>query len=140
MSAYLDASVLLPTLVPEPGSAAVDVFLDQATPALLVSEFAVAEVGSAISRLVRMRRLDEALANQRLAAFDAWRATDADMIDVEGSDVRLAGVIVRRFDLGLRAPNALHLAVCRRLDAPLITMDRRLAAAGEALGVAVTLL
>ena len=103
MSVYLDASVLLPTLVPEPGSAAVDAFIAAATSVLWVSEFAAAEVASAVSRLVRMRLLDETRADQRLSAFDAWRAADARLADVEGSDVRFAGVIVRRFDLMLRA-------------------------------------
>ena len=44
---------------------------------------------------------------------------------------------VRRFDLALRAPDALHLAIARRLDATLVTLDRRLAAAAGELGIAV---
>jgi predicted nucleic acid-binding protein len=43
---------------------------------------------------------------------------------------------VRRFALGLRTPDALHLAICRRLDLPLLTFDRRQAAAAAALGIA----
>ena len=140
MSLYLDASVVLPTLVPEAGSAKVDALLAGSTSIPWISEFAAAEVASTLSRLVRMHRLQARLADQRLREFDAWRAADAEMIDVESSDVRLAGVIVRRFDLMLRAPDALHLAICRRLEAQLVTMDRRLAAAGRDLGVAVTLL
>jgi uncharacterized protein len=135
LSVYLDASALLPTILAEPASAAVDRYIGAATSALLVSEFAAAEVGAAISRLVRMRLLDEARARRRLADFDAWRAADTTLVDVEASDVRLAGVIVRRFELMLRAPDALHLAICQRLKASLMTLDLRLAAAAGNLGV-----
>ncbi len=46
-------------------------------------------------------------------------------------------IYVRRFDLALRAPDALHLAIARRLDATLVTLDRRRAAAAGELGIAV---
>ena len=48
-----------------------------------------------------------------------------------------ADAYVRRFDLALRAPDALHLAVVQRLDLSLITLDRRLATAARELGVGV---
>ena len=57
--------------------------------------------------------------------------------DIHTSDIRLAAAYVRRFDLALRAPDALHLAVAGRLDVPLGTLDRRLATAARELGVAV---
>jgi hypothetical protein len=58
-------------------------------------------------------------------------------VDIQASDARLAYIYVRRFDLRLRAPDALHLAIARRLDVPLVTLDRRLAAAARELGIAV---
>ena len=45
---------------------------------------------------------------------------------------------MRRFELMLRAPHALHAALCRRANLTLLTLDRRLAAA--ALGVVAQLL
>lgn len=140
MSLYLDASVLLPTMIEEAGSAVVDKFIRSKDAPIWVSEFAAAEVASAISRLVRIGLLEGDDARARLSDFDAWRATDSSLIDVEGADIRLAGVIVRRFDLMLRAPDALHVAICRRLAGSLVTMDRRLARAATDLGVTVTLL
>lgn len=53
---------------------------------------------------------------------------------------RLATVFVRRFDLKLRAPDALHAAACRRDDHLLVTLDKRLAAAALELGVRTLLL
>ena len=57
--------------------------------------------------------------------------------DIRGSDIRLAAAYVRRFDLALRAPDALHPAVAERLSVPLVTLDRRLATAARELGVSV---
>lgn len=137
MSAYLDASVLLPILIEEPASSAIDVYILGGDRELLVSDFAAAEVASALSRLVRMERLESSDALLRLADFDAWRAATSTSVDVHAADMRLAGVYVRRFDLMLRAPDALHIAIARRLDASLTTLDRRLATAARDLGVTV---
>ena len=135
MSAYLDASVILPTLIEESASARVDQYLFSASEPLVVSEFAAAEVASALSRLVRMAQMASGEAAARLASFDVWRAASTEDIDIRPADVRLAHLFVRRFDLMLRPPDALHAAVCRRADFLLVTMDKRLANAAAALGV-----
>ncbi len=137
MSVYLDASVLVPRFVKEPGTAAVDAYLDRRTDELVISDFAAAEVASALSRLVRMRVLAEADAQMSLGDFEIWRAANSATADVHAADGRLAYAYVRRFDLTLRAPDALHLAIARRLEASLVTLDRRLASAARELGVAV---
>jgi len=137
LSAYLDTGILLPTLIAEPMSEAVYDYLGADRQELLISDFAAAEVASALSRLVRMALLTEADASARLADFDAWRAAMSLPVDIGATDARLAYIYVRRFDLGLRAPDALHLAIARRLDVPLVTLDRRLATAARELGVAV---
>lgn len=140
MSVYLDASVILPTLVEEAASQAVDAFIGLAGEQLVISEFAAAEVASALSRLVRTGLLERDDAAARLADFDAWRAVATADPDTQASDIRLAHLFVRRFDLMLRVPDALHAAMCRRADHELVTMDRRLATAARDLGVSVRLL
>jgi hypothetical protein len=137
LSAYLDTSVLLPTLITEPTTEAVYDCLGADEQELLISDFAAAEVAAALSRLVRMALLSAADASARLADFDAWRAAMSLPVDIGASDARLAYIYARRFDLGLRAPDALHLATARRLDATLITLDRRLAAAAQEMGIPV---
>ena len=134
---YLDASVLIAVLAEEPASAAVRRFLRTHREDRLISDFAAAEVVSAISRLLRMRLLTEEEGSTRLADFDAWRAAASSAADMHAADARLAYAYVRRFDLRLRAPEALHLAIARRLDTTLVTLDRRMAAAAKELGVAV---
>ena len=101
----------------------------------MVSDFAAAEVASALSRLVRMDRLTMTEAKERLADFDDWRAGATERADMDAHDCRLANSYVRRFELKLRAPDALHAAICRRLGLRLVTLDRRLAAAARELGI-----
>jgi len=137
VSFYLDASAIVPTLIEEAGSPATARFLAEATERLTVSDFTAAEVASALSRLVRMALVTEAEATARLLEFDIWRASATDGADFQPSDFRLANIFVRNFALGLRAPDAVHAAVCRRADLTLVTLDRRLASAAEALDVRV---
>ncbi len=136
MSIYLDASFLVPTLVEEPVSAAVKAYL-ATRPDRLISDFGAAEVASALSRLVRSGLLTAAQGAARLADFDAWRAATSSPADVHPADLRLAYAYVRRFDLALRAPDALHLAIAHRLNATLVTLDGRLERAAGQLGIAV---
>jgi predicted nucleic acid-binding protein len=137
LTCYLDASVMLPILVKEPASVVVDAFMATVQQEPWVSDFAAAEVVSALSRLVRTRRLQAVDGTDCLSDFDVWRAAMTRPAEIHAADVRLADVYVRRFDLGLRAPDALHLAIARRLDATLITLDRRLAAAAREMGITV---
>jgi uncharacterized protein len=137
LSFYLDASIILPMLVKEPESATVDAFLSGIQQELWVSDFAAVEVASALSRLIRSGRLEATNGAACLSDFDVWRAAMTRPAEIHAEDVRLAGAYVRRFDLALRAPDALHIAVARRLDVALVTLDRRMVAAARELGVAV---
>lgn len=137
MSAYLDASVLLPVIKREASSDAVDGFLLGWPGAVFISEFAAAEVASALSRFVRMGHLDDGEAADVLSDFDEYRVQMTSPCDLHPGDARLADTYVRRFDLMLKAPDALHAAICRRLDLTLVTLDRRLARAARDLGLAV---
>lgn len=137
MSVYLATSVLIPTLIDEPTSGAVGAYLIGVEEELLISDFAAVEVASGLSRLVRMGLLDAAEAAARLIDFETWRAATSVPAEVHAADVRLAYAYVRRFELALRAPDALYLAIARRLDATLVTLDLRLAHAACEFRVAV---
>jgi predicted nucleic acid-binding protein len=137
VSLYLDTSVIVPTIVVERSTEAVGAFLLGRGDDLTVSDFAAAEVAAALWRLVRMGQLAATEAAERLADFDAWRAGETETADLAAHDCRLANTFVRRFDLRLRVPDALHAAICRRLGMRLVTLDRRLAAAARALEIDV---
>jgi predicted nucleic acid-binding protein len=139
MKFYLDTSVVMPMLVQEPGSEAVDGLIEQLAEAPILSSFVVGETASLIARLVRMEKLTAADARERLASLDRWILLDAVVIETEPADIRLAGLFVRRFELGLRMSDAIHIATTQRLDATLATLDVRLAGAAAAVDVAVRL-
>lgn len=136
VGAYLDASVLAALLLEETTSDQVDRWLSEADRRLVVSDLASAEVSSAVSRAVRTQREDESGGRQLLADFDAWMKAAAVLrVDINPDDIRTADHFVRRFELKLRTPDAIHAAVAQRLGATLITLDRRLLGAASALGV-----
>jgi predicted nucleic acid-binding protein len=62
------------------------------------------------------------------------------MVPVSRAQFRTAARFVEQHMLGLRAGDALHLAVCAERGATLCTLDRRLSDAGSALGVKIMLL
>lgn len=103
---------------------------------IVISSFVVGEVISAFSRMVRSCHLTEEVARESLAGFDAW-SRQTRVLECTDSDVRLASTFVRRFDLALRLPDAIHLALAHRHNLHLVTLDSRMAAAGPPLGVAV---
>jgi uncharacterized protein len=137
LSWYLDASAMLPILIKEPTSAVMDAFMSTIQQELRVSDFAAAEVALALSRLDRAGRLQASEGKACLSDFDVWRAAMTRPAEIHAVDVRVAGSYVRQFDLALRVPEALHLAIARRLDLVLVTLDRRMVAAAKELGVAV---
>ena len=137
MSIYLDTSVLIPTLIDEPSSGTVKAYLLAAERELIVSDLAAVEVASVLSRFVRTGLFTTVAAAARLTDFEAWRAGTSSAVEVRPVDARLAYAYVRRFELMLRAPDALHLAVVHRVRATLVTLDRRLAAVARELGVPV---
>jgi predicted nucleic acid-binding protein len=132
---YFDASAVVAVLLDEPARHRVNAHLAAADSAPLVSDFAVAEVSSAISRLLRMKLKTAAEGEMLIGSLDQWVGETGGAVSLDALDAREATLLVRRFDLNLRAPDALHLAICRRLQARLVTLDNTLTAAARALDV-----
>lgn len=133
---YLDASVIVPLFVIEARSAEARGKILGET--LVASPLGLAETSSAISQRVRMGEITAMVANLRLKSLDAWAANALASSDVMGQDFLTATSFIRRFDLGLRTPDALHIAIAARLGAKLLTFDAKMAAAAVALGIDVT--
>lgn len=133
MSIYLDASVLVALIGTEEGTPAAIAFVNAAAEPLIVSDYAIGEVSSATSRLVRMKKIEADEARERLAAFDEWVATAADLVATTEREIRLAVQLVRQFALGVRMPDAIHLAATRMHGYRLATLDHRLATNAEEL-------
>lgn len=131
----LEPSALVSLFLTDRHSVTIRSWLERHDPPVAISTFAAAEFASAVSIALRVGRLAAANADRALRVFDIWAADKAATLDIDPADHRMAGSFVRRFDLALRAQDALHVALCRRLSLPIATFDQRQAVAAEALGV-----
>lgn len=132
---YLDASAIVPLFIKELRTPLVRRLIAELDGMPVVSTLAAGEVASTLSRLVRMGDVELVDARDRLAQLDRWVRSLARGVDTDAADVSAATDIVRRFELQLLMPDAVHLATCRRLGASLLTFDERLAEAAGTLGV-----
>lgn len=137
MSLYLDASVLVALFVIDPTSARAEIFLAGYPEILVISDFGAAEFSSAVARRVRMRALTRDDGRLAFANFDAWLARSADRQRTTTTDIEAAERILRRLEVNLRTPDALHIVIAARVNATLVTFDQRMAASARALGMAV---
>ncbi len=138
MKLYLDTSAVVSIFLAEQRSSEVARLVSASGDAVVISDLAGGEYGAAISTAVRTERLTDVQGREALQDFDAWYATNVERIELTAADVRLGASHVRRFDLALLFPDALHLALCARSNATLLTGDRRQADAAHRIGVAVT--
>ena len=104
---------------------------------LRISDWVATEVSSALSIKLRRGDLDLAERAAALAAFSRLCADSLTILPVTASHFQAAARFCERHDLGLRAADALHLAVCGAHAATLVTLDRRFREAALELGVAV---
>ena len=135
MISYLDASVVVPLIVAQPQTPMARKLAGSIGTSGAISSFVRGEISSAIARLVRMDECDEADGRLALTRLDAWCGHDVRMLESNDGDIRIAETFVRRFDLGLRLPDAIHLALVHRCDAELITFDTRLGNAARLIGI-----
>ncbi len=135
MNLYLDASVLVALFTQEADSLRARQGVLGAT--LFVSDFAAAEFSAAISRRIRIGDIPSVDAARIISAFDTWTAQSTTRVALATGDGAATIAFVRRFDLGLRTPDALHLAIAQRLGMTLFSFDAKMIAAATALGVVV---
>ncbi|MBV9758674.1 MAG: type II toxin-antitoxin system VapC family toxin [Alphaproteobacteria bacterium] len=137
MKTYLDTSIVVALFVDDQHRGRAKAFLRDQQPDIVVSDFAAAEFSAAIARHVRTGKATAQAAKAAFADFDTWAYLFAEGAATDASDVRTAEAFIRRLDLNLRAPDALHIAVVQRIGAILATFDERMAANAKALGTPV---
>lgn len=138
MSLYLDTSFIGGLFIEADVFAArARAFFAATDETLVVSDFAAAEFASVVARVTRMNKIKDIEACTIFNGFDAWRARFVDEEAVVSLDIRAATAIIRSLDLNIHAPDAINLAIARRLGASLVTFDRRMADNAHALGIAV---
>lgn len=85
-----------------------------------------------------MQALDAPDALEACSSFEALLAGSFDIVLPDRPDFGLCAQFVSRFDTGLRAGDALHLAIAaNRSAAAIYTLDKGLISAGKILGLPV---
>lgn len=135
MNVYLDSSVLVALFSDEPATAHAESLFRAELPTLIVGDFAEAEFASVIARRVRNREIRSSVARAIFQVFDTWTARAVQRVETIGADVTVAIVHLRRLDLNLRAPDAVHIAIAQRIGAQLATFDAKMAVSAKALRV-----
>lgn len=138
---YLDTSVLVAMLTSEDATARVqDWVADQPPGSLALSEWVHTEVASAMSIKVRTGQFGVDDRATIMATYTRIVRTSFRVLPVSSEDFRIAALHLNDHVLGLRAGDALHIAVAAAHGATLCTLDRRMAAAATVLGVQSLLL
>lgn len=137
MSVYLDASVIVSFFTKDFFSERARTFLIENSPLVVISDFAGAEFISALARRVRTGELTLDFAQLATLNFDSWAAQYAVRVETSAADIRVADTIMRRFDLPLRTPDAIHIAVSQRLGTELASFDDKMIACARAIGLAI---
>ncbi|HEX4765474.1 MAG TPA: type II toxin-antitoxin system VapC family toxin [Lichenihabitans sp.] len=137
MRAYFDASVLVALLTEDALTTRAEAFIRDVAPIPVVSDFAAAEFASALARRVRTGEIEARHADQAFEVLDTWISRVVERAETTSSDVKVAETFLRRFDVNLRTPDALNIAIAKRVDAALVTFDEKMAAAASVIGSTV---
>lgn len=135
---YLDTSALVPLFVRESTSDKVQSALaGLASREPAISDWVLLEFNSAIAARVRSGNLGRQQGNEAIRRCENLSDASFVVCMIASEDIAAARVYVEDFPSGLRATDALHLAVAHRLSARLLTMDRVQARAARRLGISV---
>jgi len=141
LTLYLDTSLLVAALTNEAETGRIQAWLAaQAAGEMTISDWVTTEFSAALSIKLRSGQIDAGHRASALAMFTRLSADSLAMVPVSGLQFRTAARFADHYALGLRAGDALHLAICADHGATLCTLDRRLGDAGSELGVKTTLL
>lgn len=138
---YLDTSVLYDFYVKGVRTKEVQRFVRERQHDLAISPWCEVEFCGALGRRVRDGRLPAALAERAAKRFEHHRSQGLyRRYGLEPHHLLLAAALTRRFNLGIKAPDALHLAVVQGEGCDLVTSDGGMAAAAGSLALTAILI
>ncbi len=137
---YFDTSFVVPLILPEATSERIAaVIRELPVDQLAVSHWTKVEFSSVIAREVRMGGLDASAAVRADTRFEAMVRDSFAVLLPTPSDFDLARRYLTRFETGLRAGDALHLAIASNQGAETVySLDQGLVRAGAILSLPVS--
>jgi predicted nucleic acid-binding protein len=132
---YLDTSIIVPYYVPAKLTPVVMPLITTMTKPT-ISELVELEFTSTLSRLVRTGDLAQDDAREVIGVFEDHVAMGLfERLQLNTHDYLLAKSYIKRFDLPLKGPDALHVALADRHGLELYTADEKMAKSAQVLGV-----
>jgi predicted nucleic acid-binding protein len=124
---YLDTSLLVAALVHEAGTATAVSFLQaHAKQPLLISPWVATELASALALEVRRGAITPQESQEAWERFGVLREQRLNTLPLAAEDFEAAARLCLTQAPPLRAGDALHLALCQRLNLQLASFDRGL--------------
>lgn len=134
---YLDTSFIAPFYIQEATSEAIEaILLNIPTQELAINDWTAVEFASLLSRRVRMGELSADFMQTVMQSFREDVAQSFSVVAVRAADFRIASELLLQWETGLRAGDALHLAIAQNARAAnLLSLDRGLINAAQRFGI-----
>lgn len=138
---YLDTSLLVAALTNEPRTFEMQKWLAAQPPEeLAISDWVVTEFSGALSVKVRTGQLTAMHRADALAVFVSLTQASFALLSVSRLDFQTAARFADQYATGLRAGDALHLAIAANHGARMYSLDHQLVQAAQSLGVSASFL
>ncbi|MDO3432036.1 type II toxin-antitoxin system VapC family toxin [Rhizobium sp. CBN3] len=132
---YIDTSALVAAWTVETRTDDVQQWLAELrSEEIAVSSWTITEFSSAIALKAKNGQIDPADRSKALALFKELCSTTFECLPISRVHFIEAARMIEQFNIGLRAGDALHLAVAIDSDATLVTLDKGLAKACSLIG------
>lgn len=136
MSFYIDTSVLVAIFTKEASAAyLVNSIQIEAKSTPSVSAWNVSEFAAATSFKYIQNLIDEELRESARLNFVKAQGTLFSVFPIETADFFRAANFANKFELRLRGGDALHLGIAAGRNLPILTLDNRMKAAAQTLGI-----
>lgn len=133
---YLDTSLLVAALTNEAMTRVAQRWLaNQPAGSMAISDWVMTEFPAALSMKLREKQIGAADRAEVLSTFTLLADESLEVWPVTRGDYRTASRFANQHASGLRAGDALHLAIAAERGASICTLDRAMIAAARTLGV-----